>query len=368
MELTEVSTRRIVVKVGTHSLTHENGAPNKLRFAEVAAQIGSLRKSGLEVTLVSSGAIALGMARLGLEKRPTDLPSLQACAAVGQTCLMEAWEEAIAQTGCHAAQILLTREDVRGRHRHLAARETLQRLLALGTLPIVNENDTISTEEIKFGDNDVLSALVASLLKADLLVILSTIPGLMHDGGKGALIPLVRELDDSVRALAHGPANPNATGGMVTKLEAADIATRSGCGVFIGNATQAAILTDAVKGTASGTYFLPAAEVLGARKRWIAFFEQTSGRLTLDNGAVQAVKEGNRSLLAAGITDCEGQFPANAVIDLQDPTGAIIARGIAAYDADTIRKYKGMDSSHLREAHPERSRIEIIHRDNLVVL
>jgi glutamate 5-kinase len=368
MDLKQATTRRVVVKVGTHSLTNGDGTLQGDRFAQLANQLAALRMKGIEVVLISSGAIAMGVGELHLKKRPSDLPTLQACAAVGQSRLMNAWREAMGVHHLLAAQVLLTREDIRGRRRHLAARETLQRLLSLGTIPVVNENDTISTDEIKFGDNDVLSALVASLLKADLLVILSTIPGLMRDGGKGDLIPLVREIDDSIRALAGGTENPHATGGMVTKLEAADIATRSGCGVFIGSAANPTILTQIVSGEAHGTFFLPTADTLGARKRWIAFFEKSTGSLVLDPGAVKAILEGNRSLLAAGITACEGSFPASAVIDLRDPAGALIARGITAYDAATIRQFKGMDSSRLREAHPERSRLEVIHRDNLVVL
>lgn len=368
MDLSEATTRRIVVKIGTHSLAGPDGAPHTERFKELGRQIASLRDKNIEVILISSGAIGLGISELKINKRPTDLPSLQACAAVGQPRLMDAWRTALSSHDLKAAQVLLTREDLRGRRRHLAARETLQRLLSLGAIPVVNENDTTSTAEIKFGDNDVLSALVASLLKADLLVILSTIPGLMQNGGKGDLIPLVREINESVHALAGDTDNPLATGGMVTKLEAAEIATRSGCGVFIGSAAHPHILPEIVDGKAPGTFFLPTAETLAARKRWIAFFEKSSGSLHLDAGAVKALLQDNSSLLASGITDCDGSFPAHAVIDIKGPDGRIIARGISAYDAVTIRKYKGLDSSHLREANPNRSRLEIIHRDNLAIL
>lgn len=368
MDLSEATSRRIVVKIGTHSLADTNGAPHTERFEQLGQQIATLCERNTEIVLISSGAIALGISDLDIRKRPTDLPSLQACAAVGQPLLMDAWRTALASRNLKAAQVLLTREDLRGRRRHLAARETLNRLLSLGTIPVVNENDTTSTAEIKFGDNDVLSALVASLLKADLLVILSTIPGLMQDGGKGDLIPLVREIDESVHALAGGTENPLATGGMVTKLEAAEIATRSGCGVFIGSAAHPHILTQIVEGKAPGTFFLPTADALVARKRWIAFFEKSSGSLHLDSGAVKALLHDNSSLLATGIIDCDGTFPANAVIDIKGPDGRIIARGVTAYDSATIRKYKGLDSSHLREANPNRSRLEIIHRDNLAIL
>lgn len=368
MDSKEAPPRRIIVKIGTHSLTHPNGSIDQARFAQLAEQLAGLKRQGLEVVVISSGAIAMGVDELRLQKRPADLPSLQACAAVGQSCLMNAWRSVLGLHAITAAQVLLTREDIRGRRRHLAARETLQRLLALGTVPVVNENDTISAEEIKFGDNDVLSALVASLLKADLLVILSTIPGLMKNGGKGDLIPVVREIDAGIRSLAGGSENPHATGGMITKLEAAEIATRSGCGVFIGSAARPDILHDIVAGKGPGTFFLPTPEALGARKRWIAFFEKSGGSLDLDDGAVTAIRNGNRSLLAAGITACHGDFSANTVLDLRNPEGALIARGISAYDAGTIRQIKGLDSRRIREAHPERSRLEIIHRDNLVIL
>lgn len=368
MPFLEANARRVVVKIGTHSLAGPDGAPQAGRIDDLCGQIAGLKANGLEVIVVSSGAIGMGLGRLGLDKRPGDLAGLQACAAVGQPQLMEAWQAALGARGIPAAQILLTREDVRGRRRHLAARNTLEKLLAYGAVPVVNENDTISADEIRFGDNDILGALVASLLKADLLVILSTIPGLMEDRGKGALIPVVDAITEEIRAMAGDTEAANATGGMITKIEAAKLATQSGCGVFIGSATEPHILQKIHDGSAPGTFFVPQALSLAARKRWIAFFEKPRGSLTLDEGAVRAIVEKYSSLLAKGVVACSGSFPEGAVVDLRDPGGKVVARGVAAYDAATVERIKGLDTARIRETLPGRSRFEVVHRDSLVLV
>ncbi|HSH09595.1 MAG TPA: glutamate 5-kinase, partial [Oceanipulchritudo sp.] len=264
MQFLEANARRVVVKIGTNSITGIGGALLTERIDSLCEQIGALKQQGFEVLVISSGSIGMGVGRLALPGRPSDLTSLQACAAVGQSRLMEAWQKSLDKQGITAAQILLTREDVRGRRRHLAIRSTLEQLLDWGVVPVVNENDTVSADEIKFGDNDVLSALVASLVKADLLVILSTIPGLMKDWGRGDLIPVVNEITDEIRAMAGGALNERSTGGMVTKIEAAKLATQSGCGVFIGSASEPGILEQINSGTAQGTFFVPQALSLAA--------------------------------------------------------------------------------------------------------
>lgn len=368
MQFLEANARRIVVKIGTNSLTKPGGAFETARITDLCAQIAGLRKKGFEVILISSGAIGMGIGQLGLSQRPGDLAGLQACAAVGQPRLMEAWQKALGTHGIAAAQILLTREDIRGRRRHLAVRNTLEKLLAFGAVPVVNENDTVSADEIKFGDNDVLSALVASLVKADLLVILSTIPGLMQDQGKGALIPVVPEITEEIKAMAGGAMNALSTGGMITKIEAARLATQSGCGAFIGSADEPDILGKIHDGTAPGTFFIPQSISLAARKRWIAFFEKPLGSLHLDAGAVTAILQRHSSLLAKGVTACEGSFDEGAVVNLLAPDKSIVGRGIVTYDAATLESILGKDSSQIQEAQPDRSRFEVVHRDSLVLI
>jgi glutamate 5-kinase len=368
MQFLEANARRIVVKIGTNSLTGPGGGLLSGRIEAVCREIAALKTNGFEVVVVSSGAVGMGIGKLGLKDRPDDLAGLQACAAVGQSRLMQAWQAALEEHSITAAQILLTREDVQGRKRHLAVRNTLEELLSFGVVPVVNENDTVSADEIKFGDNDVLSALVASLIKADLLIILSNIPGLMKDQGRGDLIPLVEEVTEEIRALAGGPENQFSTGGMITKIEAAKLATQSGCGVFIGSAEESEIITRVHDGTAPGTFFMPQALSLAARKRWIAFFEKPMGSLYLDAGASRAILDKNSSLLAKGIVRSSGSFKQGAVVDLLDPQEKTIARGIVAYDSGTLGEIIGMDSSEIQKSHPERSRFEVVHRDSLVVI
>ena len=368
MQFLEANARRVVVKIGTNSLTGPGGSILTDRIEVLCSQIAAIRKLGFDVLVVSSGAVGMGIGKLALKRRPSDLAGLQACAAVGQPCLMEAWQHGLEKEGFAAAQILLTREDIRGRRRHLNIRHTLEKLLSLGVVPIVNENDTVSADEIKFGDNDILSALLASLLKADLLVILSTIPGLLKEKGKGELIPVVREINAEIEALAGGARDAFSTGGMITKIEAAKLATQSGCGVFIADAEEADILEEIHSGTAKGTFFVPQKISLAARKRWIAFFEKPSGALHLDAGAVEAVRKRNSSLLAKGVTRCEGSFGEGAVATLHDPEGRIIARGIVGYDAQTLRSILGMTSEEIRNLDSHRSRYEVVHRDSLVLI
>lgn len=368
MQFLEANARRIVIKIGTHSVAGPGGRLQTERLRDLCSQIAGLRQSGFEVIVISSGAIGMGAGRLGLAHRPTDLAGLQACAAVGQSRLMESWQAALDEHGLTAAQILLTREDVRGRKRHLAIRKTLEQLLAWGIVPVVNENDTVSADEIKFGDNDVLSALVASLMKADLLIILSTIAGLMEAQGSGPLVPVVEEITEQIRAMAGGSRSEHATGGMVTKIEAASLATQSGCGVFIGSAGEPGILRKVHEGSAQGTFFMPKALSLAARKRWIAFFEKPAGSLHLDAGATQAVRERHSSLLAKGLVECRGSFSEGAVVTLHAPDERMVGRGIVTYDAATLRTLIGQDSRQIKEALPHRSRFEVVHRDSLVLI
>lgn len=367
MQFLQANARRVVIKIGTHSVADSTGQLRMDRLRDLSRQISSLRKNGIEVLVISSGAVGMGVGRLQLNCRPTDMTSLQACAAVGQSRLVEAWQTALQEQNLIAAQILLTREDIRGRNRHLAVRNTIEKLLSMGVVPVVNENDTVSADEIKFGDNDVLSALLASLVKADLLVILSTIPGLMENQGKGALIPVVTEITDETRAMAGGTRDLLATGGMITKLEAARLATRSGCGVFIGAADHPGILDQIHQGNAIGTFFVPQKLPLAARKRWIAFFEKPLGNLVVDAGATAAMLERNSSLLAKGVVSCEGNFPEGAVVTIHDSDKNLLARGIVSFSKTQLDSVIGKDTTEIRVLFPGKKRCEVVHKDSLVL-
>lgn len=360
--------RRVVIKLGTGVLKDQDGSIHQPRIAALAQQVAELRARGLEVLIVSSGAVGLGMGKLDLKKRPKHTATLQACAAIGQTILMQTWQEQFSPFGITVAQILLTREDVRGRRRHVAVHDTLERLLALGVVPIINENDTVSAEEIKFGDNDTLSALVGSLVQADLLVILSTIPGLMDLKGSGEVIRVVENIDDRIRGMAQGTDSPTAVGGMISKISAAEIATRSGCAVFICSGKQPKILHELFAGVALGTFFPATEENMQARKRWIAFFEKALGRIYVDGGAVEALSSDGGSLLAKGVLRTEGTFAEGAIVEVAAEDGTVFARGLTDFDAETISEIAGKSTDEIRELYPEHKHTEIIHRDALVLL
>lgn len=359
--------RRVVLKLGTNILRSDSGSVNAERMARVGGAVREMQKSGIEVVIVSSGAIGLGMGRLGLGKRPTRLQELQACAAIGQTILMQTWEKAFESFGITVAQVLLTREDVRGRKRHLAVHDTLEHLLSLSVVPVINENDTVSTDEIKFGDNDILSALVASLVKADLLAILSTAPGLVDRGGTNEIIPLVPEITPAIRALAGGSETATSVGGMVTKLDAAQLATASGCTTFIGSGFDPAILAQILKGSAVGTYFPARDHAIHSKKRWIAFFQSPKGTLHVDPGARKALVEAGSSLLPKGVTGIDGDFETGAVVNIRTADG-IFARGIASFSSAELVRVIGLDSKEIRRIYPERKHFEAVHRDALVLL
>jgi glutamate 5-kinase len=367
MSFLPTNARRLVVKVGTQTLTGKGRSVDPARVRNLCAQVAAVRASGIEVVVVSSGAVGLGMGRLDLTERPRDLATLQACAAIGQTLMIETWRTGLEQHGLLAAQILLTREDVRGRRRHLSARTTLERLLALGAVPIVNENDTVSADEIKFGDNDLLSALVASLLRADLLVILTTARGLL-DLSADRLIPVVEAITPEIEALAGGTTSTTAVGGMTSKLTAAKVAVGSGCGVFIGDGQSCTLLPDLLQGTAEGTFFVPSELPLGARKRWLAFFSRPAGTLVLDAGATEAIRHKGGSLLAKGVTACEGDFQAGDTVALAAPDGTLVARGQVAYSQAELSGLLGLANDAIAPRFPARHRLEVVHRDQLVLL
>jgi glutamate 5-kinase len=348
---------RLVVKVGTGVLTDASKQPDAAQMQQLVAQLAAQRAAGREVVLVTSGAVGAGMGALGCRKRPGELAELQACAAVGQSRLMAAYDQFFAGHGLVVAQVLLTHDDLADHERHLNARNTLCALLDKGVVPIIIENDAVSFTEIKFGDNDTLSALVAALLPADLLVILTTVDGLIENFGKAnaRVLPLIERVDERIEKLAGGTTSATAVGGMVSKLQAAKIAIRSGIPLVIAPGRPHDTLERVLKGDQVGTLFVPNATKLRGRKRWIAFFHRPHGTLVVDDGARTALRDGGKSLLPPGVRDCEGEFNAGDVVRICDQNGTEFARGIAKYAAAEIRGGK-------------LARVELVHRDDLVVL
>jgi glutamate 5-kinase len=360
--------RRVVVKLGTGVLTSGVGRLDSARIAGVAAEIAALRARGTEVIVVSSGAVGLGMGALGLERRPRELSRKQACAAIGQSRLMETWREAFAPHGITVAQVLLTHEDLRARGRFLGVRETLRQITAYGAIPIINENDTVSAAEIKFGDNDTLSALVASLTQADHLIILSTAPGLIDMKGTGRIVPVVERITPEIEAMAGGTTSETAVGGMVSKISAARLATKSGCGVFIASGAEPRIIGRLLAGEGPGTFFVPSGLPLEARKRWLAYFQRPAGTIRVNARAVPALREKGGSLLAVGVTGASGVFAAGDIVNISGPDGAVFARGKAAFSSEEIPALSGLQSNAVAALHPGRRRLEVVHRNDLVLI
>jgi len=356
-----------VLKLGTGVLTLGVGKLDEPRIRQLCKQLVRWREAGWEILLVSSGAVGLGMGSLGLEQRPGEMPVLQACAAIGQSSLVETWQQAFGAHGVTIAQVLLTREDLNSRSRHLGVRDTLEALLSRGVVPVINENDTVSTEEIKFGDNDVLSALVASLLKAQTLVILSTVEGLKDMSGDGAVLPIVESVTPEIEAMAGGTQSATAVGGMVSKLEAARIANQSGCGVFIVDGRRPETLGEVLEGRNPGTFFVPEKADLKARKRWLAFFQEPCGALIVDAGARAAVQEQGGSLLAKGIRSVEGDFPRKALVQVEDGGGQVFARGVCQFASAEVQELLGRDNQAVQAKFPGVGKGEVVHRDSMVL-
>jgi glutamate 5-kinase len=351
------SAARVVVKLGTGVLTDANKLIDPQQLEQLVAQVAALRKSGKEIVLVTSGAVGAGMGALGYASRPTDLAEKQACAAVGQSRLMAAYDKLFAVHGLLVAQVLLTHDDLEHHERHLNARNTLVTLLQRGVIPIINENDAVSFTEIKFGDNDKLSALVASLLPADLLVILTTVDGVIENfGAKNArLLPVIEEINPAVEKMAGGTTSETAVGGMKSKIDAAKIVIRSGIPLVIASGKKKTALVRVANGEEEGTLFIAPPTKMQGRKRWIAFFHHPKGTLFVDNGAKKALRENGKSLLPPGVNRCEGKFAADDVVRICDLDGTEFARGIARFSAREINSGK-------------LARVVIIHRDDLVIL
>ena len=351
------SISRLVVKLGTGVLTNSRKQIDPAQLEQLVAQLSAQRKAGKEIVIVTSGAVGAGMGALGYERRPSELAELQACAAIGQTRLMAIYAELFAKHDLHVAQVLLTHEDLEHHERHLNARNTLVTLLGRGIVPIINENDAVSFTEIKFGDNDKLSALVASLLPADLLVILTTVDGVIENFSKSnpKTISVIEQIDATIEKLAGGTTSETAVGGMASKVQAAKIVVRSGIPLVIASGKKKNVLAKVLAGEDEGTLFVAQPNKLQGRKRWIAFFHHPKGALFVDDGAKKALRERGKSLLPPGVARCEGEFAAGDVVRICDLDGTEFARGIAKFSADEIRAKK-------------LARVELVHRDDLVIL
>jgi glutamate 5-kinase len=364
--------RRLVVKVGSSLVTNEGAGLDIDAIARWAAQIAALRAGGREVVLVSSGAIAEGMQRLGWRRRPSAMHELQAAAAVGQMGLAQAYESCFREHGVQTAQILLTNADLADRGRYLNARSTLRTLLALGVVPVINENDTVATDEIKVGDNDTLGSLVANLIEADVLVILTDQPGLYTaDPRRDASATLVTEAragDPALERMAGGAGSAIGKGGMITKILAARRAARSGAHTVIASGREPGVLARLAAGEDIGTMLVAQTAPLAARKQWLADHMQVSGRLVLDAGAVRALARDGKSLLPIGVREVEGEFERGAVVSCCGQDGREIARGLANYSAAESRRIMGRASGEIESVLGYVDEPELIHRDNLVVM
>ncbi len=364
--------RRWVVKIGSALLTADGAGLDRAAIHDWVAQMVALRARGIELVLVSSGAVAEGMMRLGWTSRPQALHELQAAAAVGQMGLVQAYESNFQQHGIHTAQVLLTHDDLSDRQRYLNARNTLRALLEFGVLPVVNENDTVVTDEICFGDNDTLAALVANLVEADALIILTDQAGLFdRDPRRHADARLLHEAragDESLDEMVGGSAGELGRGGMLTKLRAARLAARSGAGTVIAFGREPRVLERIADGERLGTLLLPEQEAQAARKQWLAGHLQLRGTLHLDAGAVKVLCESGRSLLPVGVVAVEGDFQRGEAVACVDEAGREIARGLVNYSARDARKIIGRPSRELAAILGHVDEPEMIHRDNLVLV
>lgn len=356
---------RVVVKIGTVSLIDSTGAIEEQRIASLCDQIADLRSSGVEVIVVSSGAIAAGLEPLGLKTRPTDIPSLQAAAAVGQGRLLARYSQMLGERGWVTAQILLSQTDFMHRQQYVNARHTLDRLLALRAIPIVNENDTVATDEIRFGDNDRLAALVANLSRARLLVLLTDAKGVFSKDPKrfpdAPLLDEVERITPELEKAAGGRGSEMATGGMASKLSAAWVATFSGVGVVVASAAEPDVLGRVTKGEPTGTYFHPRPQRASARRLWIAFARPPSGTVVVDGGAKNAVVDDKRSLLPVGVVEVRGTFASGDIVDVAERDGAVFARGLIRYGSEELESARGRSTTEFAGR-------EVIHRDQLVIL
>ena len=365
--------KRIVIKVGSSTITYGNGKRNFSRIDRLAREIADLANQGKEIILVSSGAVAVGVDRLGLAAKPKTIPGKQAAAAVGQGVLMHTYEKIFAEYGQIVAQVLLTRMDSVDRHRYTNSRNTFLALLEHKVIPIVNENDVVAIDELKIGDSDNLSALVAGIVDADLLIILSDIDGLYtanpQNDPNAKLVPEVTDITPEIEASAGDAGSKVGTGGMFTKIQAAKMATSSGINMVIASGEEKDAISRILDGEEIGTLFVSRENRLQFRKRWLAFGARIAGKIVVDDGCAKAVrKAGGCSILPAGITDVEGEFEAGNTISVVNKNGHELARGLANYSSEELDMIKGAKTSEIENILGHKHFDEVIHRDDLVIL
>ena len=360
---------RIVVKIGSAVLADRWGRISEKRVGALVGQFAEVSMRGIDIAIVSSGAIAAGMGRMEMKQRPDDITTLQAAAAVGQGILMQTYSELFSNEGVTVAQVLLTQADLNHRQRYLNARRTLEKLFEMRVVPVINENDTVAIEEITFGDNDLLAALVAGLIKADMFVLLTDTGGLYtadpRRSDRARLIKRVDVIDESVRALAGEAGTDVATGGMSSKIEAVAAATSAGVDSVIADGRKGRAVMSILDGRKVGTYF-PATGSATSRKHWIGYAKKSAGMIVLDAGAVNAVASRGKSVLAAGVVGVEGDFHVDDCLDIVDENGQLIGRGLSSYDAEEARKVMGMCSQKAREVLGEKPE-PLVHRDSMMV-
>lgn len=365
--------KRIVIKVGSSTITYPNGKVNYEKIEKLARIMADLQNSGHEMILVSSGAGAVGVGRLKFEGKPKDMPGKQACAAVGQGILMHIYERLFAEYGQTVAQVLLTRADTLDRHHYANSRNTFQKLLEWGVIPVVNENDVVAIDEFKIGDNDNLSALVAGIVDADVDILLSDVDGLYTANPQShpdaRLISEVPEITPELEAMASGAGSKNGTGGMITKIQAAKVANSSGIALVIASGEDPEVLRQILRGDAVGTLFVPHISHLQARKQWLAFGAKVEGALIVDAGLEKALKQkGSCSILPVGIKAVRGDFESGVTVSVADEKGHELARGLVNYDAQEIRKILGKKTGDVESVLGYIHTDEVIHRDNLVIM
>ncbi len=367
-----MGTHAIVVKVGSNTLTDASGRIDDGYLADLMGQLAAVREEGRPVVLVTSGAIAAGVEALGLSARPTDMPSLQAAAAVGQVRLVERYAKLAQRHDITVGQVLLTRHDVGVRQAYVNACRTLRRLLELGIMPVVNENDTTAVDEIRFGDNDYLAALVAVMVRADLAILLTDIEGLYDADPRSSeaarLVEHVTELTEDVRAAAGGPGSRVGSGGMATKIEAAEVLMDAGIPMVVCHGRRPAVIVDAVAGKPVGTLFAGGKAALKGKKLWLAYAGNTVGSITIDDGARDALCLRGGSLLPAGVLDVTGSFFVGDAVAVLDRHGTVVARGVAGISAEDLRRIKGMRTAEIAKVLPGYDGTEVIHRDHLVIV
>ena len=364
--------KRVVVKVGSSILASvEKGLHHEV-FSHLAEEISELKRQGYEIVLVSSGAVAAGMEKLGYKTRPSTITQKQATAAVGQSRLMNLYESHFSRHQQMVAQILLTRDDLSHRRRFLNARNTLLTLLELGIVPIINENDTVAVDEIKVGDNDNLSALITNLIGADLLIILTDIDGIYDTDPRrnphAQLIPLLNDPDVDLKGMAEDTLSEMSVGGMVSKIQAAQKASHFGVPTLVANGTKERILLRILAGEEVGTLILPKEETLSSRKHWIAYSHKPRGDVVVDEGAKKAIVQKGKSLLPSGIVEVRGSFERGDSVSCLGPRGKEFARGLVNYSASELKRIKGLRTEHIEKTLGYKYSDEVIHRDDLVVL